>query len=137
CSDEADRVMGLELGADDYVTKPFSLRELLARIRAVLRRSRIPEPRDDSVRAYRFEGWELNLRLFRLKTPDGRSIDISRGEFSLLRAFLASPQRILSRERLLELTHINSLEVYDRSIDVQIMRLRRRIEPDTAHPRFI
>ena len=137
CNDEADRVMGLELGADDYVTKPFSSRELLARIRAVLRRSKITAPRDDSVRAYRFSGWELNLRLFRLKSPDGRCTDLSRGEFSLLRAFLSSPQRILSRERLLELTHINSLEVYDRSIDVQIMRLRRKIEHDAAQPRFI
>ena len=136
-SEEADRVMGLELGADDYVTRPFSLRELLARIRAVLRRSRLPAARDDSLRAYRFEGWELNLRLFRLKSPDGSCIDVSRGEFALLRAFLSAPQRILSRERLLELTHINSLEVYDRSIDVQIMRLRRKIEVDCAHPRFI
>src|SRR5260221_6916126 len=125
-----DRVMGLELGADDYVTKPFSARELLARIRAVLRRCKanIASPvADVTLRAYRFEGWELNVPLCRLKSPDDRNVEISRGEFRLLRALLSSPQRILTRDQLLELTRMNSADVYDRSIDTQVMRLRRKI----------
>jgi two-component system OmpR family response regulator len=138
--EEADRVMGLELGADDYVTKPFSPRELLARIRAVLRRSQtetVAPVREDSLRAYRFAGWELNVRLHRLQSPTGERVEISRGEFSLLCAFLSLPQRILTRDQLLELSRLHSTEVYDRSIDVQIMRLRRKIEGDPTHPRFI
>jgi two-component system OmpR family response regulator len=138
--DEADRVMGLELGADDYVTKPFSPRELLARIRAVLRRSQaeVAAPgRDETLRAYRFAGWELNVRLHRLQSPEGRRVDISRGEFSLLCAFLASPQRMLTRDQLLDLSRLHSTQVYDRSIDVQILRLRRKIEVDASAPQFI
>jgi two-component system, OmpR family, response regulator len=138
--EEADRVMGLELGADDYVTKPFSPRELLARIRAVLRRSQAEAAapgRDETLRAYRFAGWELNVRLHRLQSPEGRRVEISRGEFSLLCALLASPQRMLTRDQLLELSRLHSTEVYDRSIDVQILRLRRKIEVDPAQPQFI
>jgi DNA-binding response OmpR family regulator len=136
----ADCVIELELGADDYVTKPFSARELLARIRAVLRRCKVEflgPARDDTLRAYRFAGWELNVRLFRLKSPDCGCIEISRGEFNLLRAFLSAPQRILTREQLLELTRMNTSDVYDRSIDVQVRRLRCRLEADPAHPQFI
>jgi two-component system, OmpR family, response regulator len=139
-SEEADRIMGLELWADDYVTKPFSPRELLARIRAVLRRAQVEvvsPGRDETLRAYRFAGWELNVRLHRLQSPQGENIEISRGEFSLLCAFLGAPQRILTRDQLLELSRLHSTEVYDRSIDVQILRLRRKIEPDPAHPVFI
>lgn len=138
--EEADRVMGLELGADDYVTKPFSPRELLARIRAVIRRSQLEgttPPRDETLRAYRFGGWELNVKLHRLKSPDGRTIEISRGEFSLLCALLSAPQRILTRDQLLELSRLHSTEVYDRSIDVQVLRLRRKIEVDPGQPQFI
>jgi two-component system OmpR family response regulator len=138
--EEADRVMGLELGADDYVTKPFSPRELLARIRAVLRRSQAEAAapgRDETLRAYRFAGWELNVRLHRLQSPEGRRVEISRGEFSLLCAFLASPQRRLTRDQLLELSRLHSTEVYDRSIDVQILRLRRKIEVNPTQPQFI
>jgi DNA-binding response OmpR family regulator len=139
-NEEADRVMGLELGADDYVTKPCSLRELLARIRAVLRRSRmqaVPMAQDESLRAYRFAGWELNVKLHRLLCPAGQNVRLSRGEYSLLCAFLSSPQRILTRDQLLDLSRLHSTEVYDRSIDVQIMRLRRKIESDPAHPGLI
>jgi two-component system, OmpR family, response regulator len=139
-NEEADRVMGLELGADDYVTKPFSPRELLARIRAIIRRSQMdaaPPTRDATLRAYRFGGWELNVRLHRLKAPDGRAVEISRGEFSLLCALLSAPQRILTRDQLLELSRLHSTEVYDRSIDVQIVRLRRKIEPDPTQWQFI
>jgi two-component system, OmpR family, response regulator len=138
--EEADRVMGLEFGADDYVTKPFSLRELLARIRAVLRRSHtetVAADRDEKLRAYIFAGWELNVRLHRLVSPQGASVDISRGEFSLLCAFLSAPQRVLTRDQLLERSRLHSTEVYDRSIDVQILRLRRKIEAHPTHPLLI
>ena len=138
--DEADRVMGLELGADDYLTKPFSPRELLARIRALLRRSRARETVADSlsrIRAYRFAGWELNVRLRRLKSPQGETIPTTNSEFNLLVAFLAAPQRVLSREQLLELSRLHDDEVYDRSIDVQVGRLRRKIEPKGAQTQLI
>jgi two-component system, OmpR family, response regulator len=138
--DEADRVMGLELGADDYVTKPFSPRELLARIRTVLRRAKSTAaeaaPRRE-IRAYRFGGFELNLRTRRLKRQDGRSINLTNGELNLLAALLAAPERILSRDQLLEASRVYDNEVYDRAIDIQILRLRRKIEEDPAHPRYI
>ena len=137
--DEADRVMGLELGADDYVTKPFSPRELLARIRTVLRRRRdeVRQGRPDGVRAYRFDGWELNLNTRRLIAPDGSLIVLSRGEFSLLVVLLGAPHRVLSRDQLLDLSRLHNDEVFNRTIDVQIMRLRRKIEPDQGSPRYI
>jgi two-component system, OmpR family, response regulator len=139
-AEEADRVMGLELGADDYLTKPFSSRELLARIRALLRRAQAQASVADAmskVRAYRFSGWELNVGLRKLKSPDGRAIELTNGEFSLLAAFLSAPQRTLTRDQLLDLSRLHNAEVYDRSIDVQILRLRRKIEADPAQPRFI
>ena len=138
--DEADRVMGLELGADDYLTKPFSPRELLARIRALLRRSRARETVADGlsrIRAYRFAGWELNVRLRRLRSPQGETIPTTNSEFNLLVAFLAAPQRVLSREQLLELSRLHDDEVYDRSVDVQVGRLRRKIEPAGAGGKLI
>ncbi len=139
--DEADRVMGLELGADDYVTKPFSPRELLARIRAVLRRTSVDADtlpaRDASRRAYRFAGWELNLRSRRLIAPDGKRIELTNGEFGLLQAFCAAPRRILSRDQLIELSRLDTAEVYDRSVDVQILRLRRKLEVDPSRPQLI
>jgi DNA-binding response OmpR family regulator len=139
-TDEADRVMGLELAADDYITKPFSPRELVARIHAVLRRAQISELEtraDDTLRAYRFCGWELNVRLHTLKAPDGRQVELTKSEFSLLCAFLSAPQRTLSREQLLEQSRLHSLEVYDRAIDVTILRLRRKIEVDPTNPKMI
>lgn len=139
-ADEADRVMGLELGADDYLTKPFSPRELLARIRALLRRARTQATVADaiaSVRAYRFGPWELNIGLRKLRSADGQAVDLTNGEFSLLAVFVSSPQRVLSRDQLLDLSRLHNAEVYDRSIDVQILRLRRKIELDPARPQFI
>src|SRR3979490_2976776 len=140
-NDEADRVMGLELGADDYITKPFSSRELLARVRAVLRRyqtaKEVLPARNEKRRAYRFAGWELNLRTRRLTGPDSKRVELSNGEFSLLEAFCAAPQRVLSRDQLLDLSRLHNAEVYDRSIDVQILRLRRKIETDPSQPTYI
>jgi two-component system OmpR family response regulator len=138
--DEADRVMGLELGADDYLTKPFSPRELLARIRTVLRRTKAATPmqaRQQDIRAYRFAEFELNLRTRRLNRRGGRPIELTNGEFNLLAALLAAPQRILTRDQLLEASRVYDNEVYDRSIDVQVLRLRRKIEPDPSQPRYI
>ncbi|MDE2221368.1 MAG: response regulator, partial [Gammaproteobacteria bacterium] len=139
-SEEADRIMGLELAADDYVTKPFSPRELLARIRAVLRRMQASESREPArkeLRAYRFAGWELNARLHHLTDPAGRRVPLTNGEFSLLCAFLSAPRRVLTRDQLLERSRLHSLEVYDRSIDVTILRLRRKIEADPSNPRLL
>jgi DNA-binding response OmpR family regulator len=138
-NDEADRVMGLELGADDYVTKPFSPRELLARIRTVLRRRRaeVHQGRPEGIRAYRFEGWELNLNTRRLTAPTGQVTVLSKGEFSLLVVLLGAPHRILSRDQLLDLSRLHNDEVYNRAVDIQIMRLRRKIESDPSTPRFI
>ena len=138
-AEEADRVMGLELGADDYLTKPFSPRELLARIRTVLRRRRaeVRQGRPEGIRAFRFDGWELNLNTRRLTGAEGRNVPLSNGEFSLLVVMLGAPQRILSRDQLLDLSRLHNDEVYNRSVDVQIMRLRRKIEKDPAQPRYI
>jgi DNA-binding response OmpR family regulator len=138
--DEVDRIVGLELGADDYLTKPFSLRELLARVRAVLRRAeadRAAPPVDSKGTKYRFAGWELNLRLRRLTSPTGTSVGLTSGEFSLLIALVRSPQQVLSREQLLLATRVHDDEVYDRSVDVQILRLRRKLEADPTAPELI
>ncbi|WP_338664103.1 response regulator [Pararoseomonas sp. SCSIO 73927] len=125
--DEVDRVIGLELGADDYITKPFSPRELLARIRAVLRRQAVqPKPRREALR-HRFEGWALDRRLRRLTAPDGTEARLTKGEFALLCAFLDAPGRPLSREHLLQATRMHE-DVFDRSIDVQVLRLRRKLD---------
>jgi DNA-binding response OmpR family regulator len=138
--DEADRVMGLELGADDYLTKPFSPRELLARVRTVLRRAAAATPtqaRESELRAFRFAEFELNLRTRRLTRQDGGQIELTNSEFNLMAALLASPQRVMSRDQLIEASRVYDNEVYDRAIDVQIMRLRRKIERDPAHPTYI
>jgi two-component system, OmpR family, response regulator len=138
--DEVDRIVGLELGADDYLTKPFNLRELLARVRAVLRRAEVDRaapPKDGKAGGYRFAGWEMNLRTRRLTSPTGASVGLTVGEFSLLSAFLRSPQQVLSREQLLAATRVHDDEVYDRSVDVQILRLRRKLEADPSAPELI
>jgi DNA-binding response OmpR family regulator len=138
--DEADRVMGLELGADDYLTKPFSPRELLARIRTVLRRAKSAgsgAARERQIRAYRFAEFELNLRTRRLKRINGGQIVLTNGEFNLLAALLAAPERILTRDQLLEASRVYDNEVYDRAIDIQVLRLRRKIERDPSQPQFI
>ncbi|MCA1458672.1 response regulator [Bradyrhizobium sp. BRP22] len=136
--DEIDRVVGLELGADDYITKPFGLRELLARIRAVLRRRETGQtaPRDPEKGRYRFGGWQLDRRSRRLSDPNGTQVALTKGEYALLVAFLDAPQRPLSREQLLQATRVHE-DVFDRSIDVQVLRLRRKLESDPSTPRVI
>jgi two-component system, OmpR family, response regulator len=137
--DEIDRVVGLELGADDYVTKPFSLRELLARIRAVLRRQeagRAAIQRDPERGRYRFGGWQVDRRNRRLSDPNGSEVALTKGEYALLTAFLDAPQRPLSREHLLQATRMHE-DIFDRSIDVQILRLRRKLELDPSAPEII
>jgi DNA-binding response OmpR family regulator len=137
--DEIDRVVGLELGADDYITKPFSLRELLARIRAVLRRQeagRTASQRDPERGRRRFGGWQLDRRIRRLTDPSGNQVALTKGEYALLTAFLDAPQRPLSREQLLQATRVHE-DIFDRSIDVQILRLRRKLEPDPSAPQII
>ena len=137
--DEIDRIVGLELGADDYVTKPFNLRELLARVRAVLRRldrERAVPHRDPERGGYQFSGWRLNRRTRRLTDTHGAPVALTKGEYALLVAFLDAPQRPLSREHLLQATRLHE-DVFDRSIDVQILRLRRKLEQDPSTPRLI
>jgi DNA-binding response OmpR family regulator len=137
--EDIDRVVGLELGADDYLTKPFNLRELLARVRAVLRRfegGRAAAARDPDRSRYRFSGWQLDRKARRLTDPAGAAVALTKGEFALLSAFLDAPQRPLSREHLLQATRVHE-DVFDRSIDVQILRLRRKLERDPSAPRFI
>ena len=137
--DEIDRVVGLELGADDYITKPFGPRELLARIRAVLRRQhlgRLNWQREADQGRCRFGGWELDKRTRRLTDPDNALVRLTKGEYALLVAFLDAPGRPLSREHLLQATRLHE-DVYDRSIDVQILRLRRKLETDPSAPQII
>jgi DNA-binding response OmpR family regulator len=137
--DEIDRVVGLELGADDYITKPFGLRELLARIRAVLRRrepGQAVAQRDAGKGRCRFGSWQLDRRNRRLTNSDGEPIVLTKGEYALLLAFVDAPQRPLSREHLLQATRIHE-DLFDRSIDVQVLRLRRKLEADPNSPSII
>jgi DNA-binding response OmpR family regulator len=137
--DEIDRVVGLELGADDYLTKPFNLRELLARVRAILRRfdaGRAAPSRDPERGRFRFSGWQLDRRSRQLTDPSGVPVALTKGEYAMLLAFLEAPQRPLSREHLLQATRVHE-DVFDRSIDVQILRLRRKLERDPSAPRVI
>jgi two-component system OmpR family response regulator len=125
--DDTDRIVGLELGADDYLPKPCNPRELLARIKAVLRR-RNDVRRDLSLHAEcEFAGWRLDLVRRELKSPDGHMVSLSSGEFTLLRVMVERPQRILTRDQLLEMARGPESEAYDRAIDVQISRLRRKL----------
>jgi two-component system, OmpR family, response regulator len=138
-AEEVDKIVGLELGADDYVTKPFGLRELLARVRAVLRRNdfgRAASEHEPASGGFRFEGWELDLRAHRLLNPEGATVPLTKGEYALLVAFLNAPGRPLTREHLLQATRVHE-DVFDRSIDVQVLRLRRKLEADPSAPRAI
>ena len=138
--EEVDRIVGLELGADDYLTKPFNPRELLARIKAVLRRAgESGPPRGaEALRAVvSFAGWQFDLTAQRLISSDGRDVDLTKAEYALLAAFVKQPQRVLSRDQLLDLTQGRVAGPYERSIDVLVSRLRQKIERDPREPEFI
>jgi len=139
-----DRVIGLEMGADDYIAKPFHLREVLARVRTVLRRAAGRSTRPAAALAdaaggerLRFEGWELDLGKRELGAPDGRQVALTTAEFDLLAAFARHATRILDRDRLMDLVRNRDWTPYDRSIDTLVVRLRRKIETDPKHPRLI
>ncbi|RON09349.1 DNA-binding response regulator [Pseudomonas brassicacearum] len=135
----SDRVVGLEMGADDYLSKPFDARELLARVRAVLRRAgeSLPLTGEAPRPLIKFADWQLDLTRRELRSPDQVMIPLSAGEFDLLLVFVEHPQRILTREQLLDLARGRTHEAFDRSIDVQVSRLRRKLEYDTKRPEMI
>ena len=135
---EIDRVVGLEMGADDYLTKPFGTHELLARIRALLRRANLSRaPREHRPASLSFAGWKLDLGARRLQSVDGAAVPLTGGEFELLVAFCEHPRRILTREQLLDLTRGRAAALFDRSIDIQVSRLRRKIEENPKDPVLI
>ncbi|MBU1689109.1 MAG: two-component system response regulator OmpR [Gammaproteobacteria bacterium] len=136
--DEIDRIVGLEMGADDYLSKPFNPRELVARINAILRRQRIPLPGapDSSTVTVNFGSCHLDLGT-RTLSRDGKPVSLTTGEFSLLKVLVNHPRQPLSRDRLMELARGRDHEAFDRTIDVQVSRLRKLIEPDAAKPRYI
>jgi two-component system OmpR family response regulator len=138
--EESDRVVGLEMGADDYLTKPFAKRELLARIRAVLRRTRMLPPNMQSVhqaRQLHFGDWRLDTTERHLLDAQGTLVPLTGGEYRLLRVLLDHPQRVLNRDQLLNLTQGRDTEAFDRSIDLLMSRLRRRLRDDSREPRYI
>jgi two-component system, OmpR family, response regulator len=137
--EEVDRIIGLEMGADDYLAKAANPRELLARVRAVLRRVGAPQagPPTDQERILEFAGWRLDVTHRQLISPKEALVPLRAGEFELLLAFVERPQRVLTRDQLLDLSRGRSANVFDRSIDVQVSRLRRKIEPDPKNPTLI
>ncbi len=140
-----ERIIGLEVGADDYLGKPFEPRELLARVRSVIRRTQATpaSPADDTGspfgdgHLYDFEGWRVDMSSLEVQGPDGVQPHLSSSEFNLLQAFVQHPNRVLTRDQLLDLVHGDNTPAFDRSIDVQITRLRKKIEPDPRSPKFI
>ncbi len=132
-----DRIVGLEIGADDYVVKPFEPRELVARIRSVLRRAQRPAPTPQDDALYEFEGWRLDPLKHRLTDPEGATVPISTAEFRLLIAFLDRPRQVIDRDRLLDLVQGREAHLFDRAVDNQVSRLRRKIEADSRNPHFV
>ncbi|OGT41822.1 MAG: DNA-binding response regulator [Gammaproteobacteria bacterium RIFCSPHIGHO2_12_FULL_40_19] len=139
--EEVDRIVGLEMGADDYLNKPFHPRELLARIKAILRRAKTPAAREVAPNAdnliYHFAGWTLNRGLRRLLSPEQLEVSLSAGEYALLLTFLERPQQVLNRDQLLDATKNRMAAPFDRSIDIQISRLRHKIEENIKNPTII
>ena len=144
-NETADRIVGLEMGADDYLTKPFEMRELSARIKAVLRRSAatekpaLGEMESSLGKAKRlsFSGWVLDRMQYQLFDAEGKPADLTSGEFKLLEALVVAPNRVLSREQLFELTRQGEFDVYDRVIDIQIARIRKKLSDDPQNPSLI
>ena len=136
-SETVDRIIGLEMGADDYLPKPFHLRELLARVKSVLRRVRGGESPPPARSRARFAGWSLDLSSRELTSPTGRAVRLTTGEFDLLSAFVTYANQVLSRDRLLDLARNREAGPFDRTIDVQVGRLRRKLEADPARPTLI
>ncbi|MEE8454162.1 MAG: response regulator [Limibaculum sp.] len=137
--EETDRILGLEMGADDYLPKPFNPRELIARMKAVLRRTQGAAAASSGAagKVLGFVGWRLDRGLRRLESPDGLVVDLGAGEFDLLVAFAEHPQQVLTRDQLLDLTHGRAEAPFDRSIDMQVSRLRRKIEANPKEPKLI
>ena len=135
--EEIDRIVGLELGADDYVTKPFSSRELIARIRSLLRRAAYAPQERDQARSLRFDGWTIDPQRRQLRDPSGARVSMTTTEFDLLLAFCRNPGRVLSREQLLSMTHAGLAGPIERSIDVHVSRLRQKIEADAGQPTML
>ncbi|SCY90280.1 response regulator [Rhizobium sp. NFACC06-2] len=134
--DEADKVIGFELGASDYIAKPFSLMEFLARVKVAMREK--PERKGSAPnKIFTFDNWRVNTRHRRLTDPSGETIKLTASEFNLLMAFLNAPRQILSREQLLLATRMYDQEIYDRSVDVLILRLRRKLEQSLSTPKYI
>ncbi|WP_206997960.1 response regulator [Trinickia mobilis] len=139
-SEETDRIVGLEMGADDYLAKPFAVRELLARIRAVLRRSRMLPPGmqvTEAAQMLSFGDWRLDTTARHLLDAEGTMVALSGAEYRLLRVFLDHPQRVLTREQLLNLTQGRQADAFDRSIDLLVSRLRQRLRDEAREPRYI
>jgi two-component system OmpR family response regulator len=132
-----DRIVGLEIGADDYVVKPFEPRELVARIRSVLRRASRTQAPATEEETLMFEGWQLDPLKRRLTDPEGAVVAISSVEFRLLKAFLEHPRQVLNRDRLLDMVQGREAHLFDRAVDNQVSRLRRKIEPDSRNPQLI
>lgn len=140
--DVLDRIIGIELGADDYIAKPFHLREVHARLKSILRRRQPkapinPPPAETSNGTIRFEGWHLDRARRQLKNPDDIEVELTTGEFEMLCAFIDHPGRVMTRDFLMDVTRGRHLEAFDRTIDAQIVRLRRKIEADAKHPQLI
>jgi two-component system OmpR family response regulator len=137
--EETDRIVGLEMGADDYLPKPFNPRELLARIKAVLRRGERQQDQSADAKppAVRFVGWELDMAARVLRNPAGEVVELTTGEYELLQTFVLHPRRVLSRDQILDMTRGRMAAPFDRSVDVQVGRLRRKIEADPAEPLLI
>lgn len=137
--DVLDRIIGIEIGADDYIAKPFHLREVHARLKSILRRRlpAAPKNEESQEKIVRFEGWVLNLSRRQLQSGNGSEVELTTGEFDMLATFVQHPGRVLTRDFLMDSTRSRRLEAFDRTIDAQIVRLRRKIETDAKHPQLI
>ncbi|MBP2559390.1 two-component system phosphate regulon response regulator OmpR [Neorhizobium galegae] len=137
--DVVDRILGIEIGADDYIAKPFHLREVHARLKSILRRRQPAQPKqeENEEKIVRFEGWTLNLSRRQLRSGEDGEVELTTGEFDMLTAFVQHAGRVLTRDFLMDATRGRQLDAFDRTIDAQIVRLRRKIEADAKHPQLI